>query len=428
MPDSVSPCVSDLGEYGAGLVEAGVRDFGDWSKQMRSDFPTNKFTDGDLQRVWNESRMHYAQKLAENGNQIVRPTSAIFIDHAARIMGRPGAAKFIGELAEPDGSNPLFDKIAGGKDLTPEETARAAKAWAGGLQEKANRTMNPKPSVRPLQEIMDAARALKASGVIGKPHVGPKMSLPVRAVMDVVRGKYGSDAATRLRTALAENGKDVILNKIATRQPLTDAERMKATQAFSDAARYKPPSDAELSDAARQVKETAATARDTAREELSSARTFDDVMREWGYKNLKGDDGKPDKAKINAYLADVAKVAPNDFAGYAKVMAQHSRQSVAQSWFALWRAGLLSNPLIVPKIVSSQLAHFALSELARAPGSVFDRATARSTGRRGLLGASAGDFGRALRLGSAQGVAGARIMAREGQRRTARTRHGCRRL
>lgn len=404
-------CSEELTEYALGLAEAGVRDHKDMAAQLRADFPNNKFTEGDTQTLYNNARLEYAKQLAAKGN-LVRPANTVFIDHIAGLYGRRGASKFISALEEPDGSNPLFDKVAEGKeDLTPQELERSAKAMTIAAAEKAK--PNPKPSIHPLKDIQAAHRELQE--VNGKPKATAKAN-PVSSLLSVVESKYGRDAAVALRKSLRQQGQDNILRKVATRTPLTEDEHFKAVQAFSDAANegYRPNTK-QLTEAGKQLATVRQTARDAAAEELSKARTFEDTLREWGYKNLKTEDGKVDTPKVKSFINDLSKVKDGNNQEYARIMSNYTKKPIGESWFNLWRAGLISNPLIVPKVMISQFSHYAASELSRIPAAGLDTLIAKGdANKRTTYGARPGASLQGVGKAFTQGAKGFKTIAEEG--------------
>lgn len=412
--------------YGLGLVEAGVRNPADWMRHMRADLAPHVFTDYDLSRIWNEARLEYAKGLAERTGDVLRPASAILVDHIAARLGREGAARFMTSIADAPGESPIFEKMAAHEDLTPEELDRAAGAWADALSARAR--PQPKPSVNPLREIQEAARQLRGSSPVPR-------SNPVRELLKVVSAKYGADAAKSVRSALAVNGSDAILGKIATGASLSDEERAKATRAFSDVAHYEPPSTKQIDAAREAVRETNSSARDAARDELARARTMADwavehVYKDWSPMAPPASAGSAAKARFADAQAEhlerasgfaaAARALPdqNDPVAIAKLMQEHQKASTfGETIGEMWRAGLISSPRTLAKILLSQGLNAASREVSSLPPAAIDALRSALTGSdRTVLGPSADRLMSALRAQAGRGTHEAQIILREGSR------------
>lgn len=349
----------DAVKVGGYHLESGLRVFGDWAKQMKSDIPT--FSDADLQTVWANVRAE-AQKRT-GLVQSPRTTSDVFADQMGQRLGREGAAGFMTALQGPNGETGLLDKLLSGQPLAPAEQKTVTSAYLDNA--RAQTPGSPKAGpVKTVNDLVTQARQdMQAQARLSKPALGPQ-----EAFVRTLNRQIGVQPAQVFRKSLAApDGSEPLLGKLATGQPLAAGEQTQIGQAYL--AVQKPPTPPAARSAAAQslfdivkttrkaqAQEAAATKAAQARQNMAAnAKNF---VREQLLKTAAPE-------QVPAITQDLAGVAAGDTKGLANALSTHSQATLGQNLKTVMQSGLLSGPQTLGKIGIAHTLSLAAEELKR---------------------------------------------------------------
>lgn len=315
-------------------------------------------------------------------------------------LGKPGAAAFRAAL-DPETTKALLD----GSPLTPEQKAAVDKAY----REAQPARTAPAAPTGPIATVSDIVAEAKAERVAAEKASRPAPS-PWDAFTRTLTARLGKEGADAMREALKDpDGGETLLRRLANGKPLTDAERAQvgeALEANRPARTASTPSEAAqaLADIVKETKK-----RQT---EEAKAAQAPPTPKELALKVLL-EDGRADADRI---AAKVAGLADDDIAGLSRVMREEANIPVMQKLVSLWKAGLLSSPRTISKVLLAHGISLVADDLTHLPSAVVDAIAGHFSGNgRTVEGLSPGAIGKAGLQAATQGVRESLAILRHGE-------------
>jgi len=155
-----------LRDAGGYHFEAGLRKFGAWAKQVRSDVGGN-LSDAVMQSTWLDVRAEAAERREAEGSlpRTSPPRPSVFVEVLETRLGRDNARGFLEAIAEADGEPVLLQKLLDGSAISPEDRKRIANAYRANSPQRKRGA--PTPQEQSLASILVEFR--KKSGYRPKP-------------------------------------------------------------------------------------------------------------------------------------------------------------------------------------------------------------------------------------------------------------------
>lgn len=113
------------------------------------------------------------------------------------------------------------------------------------------------------------------------------------------------------------------------------------------------------------------------------------------------EDGRADARRVAAKMAGID---DNDIEGLRRVVREESKVSPARTAVALWKAGLLTSPRTIDKVILSHGISLVGDELSSIPTAITDGLVSQATGRRSMSGISLGQAAASAYKAATQGV------------------------
>lgn len=218
------PTLSDLGKYANFLLEEGFRNPDEFAKKMKADLGDSPYSEGDIQKAYNEARLYRSEQSAGNKGAFVRSPSDLTVEQFAKSpLGRKGTFEFINNLQAPDGSNPIWDKIAAREDLTPEEEEKAVKAHADATKSVSTGRAKSTNATTFLSDLQKKSASLRKEE---SPKSGPSAAQRFDTSIAATVGRDG------LKSFKGTHGE--IYKKLLNGDQLSTDETTAATKYFSE--------------------------------------------------------------------------------------------------------------------------------------------------------------------------------------------------
>lgn len=124
------------------------------------------------------------------------------------------------------------------------------------------------------------------------------------------------------------------------------------------------------------------------------------------------DQGRGDAKRVAAKMAGID---DNDIEGLRRVVREESKVSPARTAVALWKAGLLTSPRTIAKVLGSHTISLGVDELSAIPTSITDGLVSQVTGRRSMSGISLRQAAASAYKAATQGLVESLRIVRHGE-------------
>ena len=285
----ISENKSEIGEYGAYLIEGGLRNIKDFGAEMLKQFPGATLE--HIQTMWTNAKSDLNNRSAG----IAQKPADTFVDSLAKTMGRKGATDFVNDLNEKHPE--AFGKILRGETLTDDEYKDAA-----ALKAQHTPVSNPAPTVKPegVQTLQDIVADVKAKTAEKAKADALAARTPEQVFRDDVGARIGKDNGNKFVDSLNPDLKA----KLLAGKELTPAEQLQVAKAYADA---RPKGSAEpksIPATVQAVKDSVAAAQKVARDNAATEKAKADKVA----KQAKAvEDAKPENVFRKAMARSLGK-------------------------------------------------------------------------------------------------------------------------